>query len=57
LRSVLELRLGYRRGAPPSGPAKPIKQRRRTPFHTDFKPKHLRRKNQSPEYEDIAAKR
>jgi hypothetical protein len=55
LRSVLELRLGYRRGARPAVPLKPIKQRRRTPSHTAFKPKHLRREKHKPKNGDGAA--
>jgi hypothetical protein len=46
LRSVTELRLGYQRGS--SRPARPItatKKMRRSKPASDYKPKHLRRKN------------
>ena len=45
LRSVLELRLTYRRDNPhPPRPAERTKGRSRRPPPSDFKPKHLRRK-------------
>jgi hypothetical protein len=45
LRSVLELRLAYRRDDPhPPRPTEPTKGRRPRPPSADFKPQHLRRK-------------
>jgi hypothetical protein len=45
LRSVLELRLGYRRGNPyPPLPVKASQTRRRSARVSDYQPKHLRRK-------------
>jgi hypothetical protein len=45
LRSVLELRLGYRRGNPhPPLPVKASQTRRRSRPSSDYQPKHLRRK-------------
>jgi hypothetical protein len=45
LRSVLELRLGYRRGNPlPPLPVKTSRIRRRSARVSDYQPKHLRRK-------------
>jgi hypothetical protein len=48
LRSVLELRLAYRRANPyPPRPAQRTKGRSPRPSSSDFKPKHLRRKKTS----------
>jgi len=45
LRSVLELRLGYRRGSPhPPQPLQPSQTRRRSAPSSHYQPKHLRRK-------------
>ena len=49
LRSVLALRLAYRRDNPhPPRPAERTKGRPRRPPPSDFKPKHLRRKKPAP---------
>jgi hypothetical protein len=55
LRSVLELRLAYRRDNPhPPRPAERPKGRQPRPPSSDFKPKHLRRKKSNSSESSLA---